>query len=112
MPPHISGHPDTAKKWQSLYLVNRGYERTDITPDEIEVSGIKVNVYPDGTKVYPFPDGGIDPYEFPRFNKVIVRVCKVIVTVLVLFADYTEDTEDAEGCFGNFEVFSQSSGAL
>lgn len=66
---HISGHPDTAKKWQSLYLVNRSYERTDITPDKIEVSGIKVNVYPDGTKVYPFPDGGIDPYEFLGLTK-------------------------------------------
>ncbi len=66
---HISGHPDTAKKWQSLYLVNRMYERTGVTPDEIEVTGIKVNVYPDGTKVYPFPAGGIDPYEFLGLTK-------------------------------------------
>ncbi len=66
---HISGHPETAKKWQSLYLVNRSYERTGVTPNEIEESGIKVHVYPDGTKVYPFPDAGIDPYEFLGLTK-------------------------------------------
>ncbi len=67
----IMGAPGTGKKWDSLYLIHHMFERTDIIPDEIEVSGVKVYVYPDGIKVYEYPDGGIDPYKFlgfPRFD--------------------------------------------
>ena len=57
----VMGDGDTAKKWQSLYLTDRMFERTDVTHDT-EVSGIKI---------YEYPDGGIDPYKFldlPRFD--------------------------------------------
>lgn len=60
----IMGDGDTAKKWQSRYLINYMFERNGVRPDEIEELSIKVYVYPDGTKVYEYPDGGIDPYEF------------------------------------------------
>ena len=50
----VSGDGDTAKKWQSLYLTDRMFERTDVTHDT-EASGIKI---------YEYPDGGIDPYKF------------------------------------------------
>ena len=68
-PSQIMGDPDTSKKWESLYLIDRMLERTDITPDEIDESGTKVYVYPNGTKVYEYPDGGIDPYEFLGLTK-------------------------------------------
>ncbi len=60
----IFGNGETAKEWKSSYLTDRRFVRTDITPEEIDVSGTKVYVYPNGTKVYEYPDGGIDPYEF------------------------------------------------
>jgi TolA-binding protein len=66
----VMGDGETAKKWKSLYLAEHMFERTEITPDEIEVSGMKVYEYPNGTKVYEYPDGGIDPYKFlglPRY---------------------------------------------
>lgn len=65
----LFGHGETAEKWKSLYFTDRMYERTDITPDEIDESGTKVYVYPNGTKVYEYPDGGIDPYEFLGLTK-------------------------------------------
>ena len=50
----IMGDGETAEKWQSLYLTDRMFERTDVKNDP-EVSGIKI---------YEYPDGGIDPYQF------------------------------------------------
>ncbi len=50
----VMGDGETAKKWQSLYLTERMFERTDIKNDP-EVSGIRI---------YEYPDGGIDPYQF------------------------------------------------
>ena len=37
----VMGDGDTAKKWRSLYLTDRMFERTDVTHDT-EVSGIKI----------------------------------------------------------------------
>ena len=65
----VMGDGNTAKKWQSLYFTDLMFERTDVKPDEIEVSGIKVYKYPDGTKVYEYPDGGIDPYKFLNLSR-------------------------------------------
>lgn len=46
----------------------------------------------------------------------LIWVCKVLGTISVRISDDTENTPvtqmSAEGCFGNFKVFSQSSGAL
>lgn len=50
----VMGDGETAEKWQSLYLTERMFERTDVKNDP-EVSGIKI---------YEYPDGGIDPYQF------------------------------------------------
>ncbi len=66
----LKGDPETVEKWKSLYIIDSWYEvdrmleRLDVTPDEVEESGVTVYVYPNGTKVYELPDGGIDPYEF------------------------------------------------
>ena len=46
------------------HLTKEGFERLDVTPDEVKESGITVYLYPNGTKVYEYPDGGIDPYKF------------------------------------------------
>ncbi len=54
----------------------------------------------------------IELYHKGCLKSILIRVCKVIVTVLVRIAEGTEDTEDAEGRFGNFKVFSQLSGVL
>lgn len=48
----VMGAPNTAEKWKSSYLTEFSFERTD---KNIETSGIKV---------YEYPDGGIDPYNF------------------------------------------------
>ena len=53
-PSKVTGDPNTAIKWESLYLTEDGYERTDVNNDS-EASGIKV---------YEYPDAGIDPYKF------------------------------------------------
>ena len=50
----VMGDGNTAKKWQSLYLIDGGFEPTDVNKN-IDTSGIKV---------YEYPDGGIDPYKF------------------------------------------------
>ena len=50
----IMGDENTAETWQSSYLTEGGYEPIDVNND-IETSGIKV---------YEYPDGGIDPYNF------------------------------------------------
>ena len=50
----VMGDGETAEKWQSLYLTERMFERTDVKNDP-EVSGIRI---------YEYPDGGIDPYQF------------------------------------------------
>ena len=66
----LKGDPETVEKWKSLYIIDSWYEvdrmleGLDVTPDEVEESGVTVYVYPNGTKVYEYPDGGIDPYEF------------------------------------------------
>lgn len=50
----LFGNTEAMEKWESLYLTERGYERTDIdyTPEAF------------GIKVYEYPDGGIAPYNF------------------------------------------------
>ena len=69
-PNRLTGEPKTAEEWRSLYLTDDWYgvdeflERIDVTPDEVDESGIKVYIYPNSTKVYEYPDGGIDPYDF------------------------------------------------
>ena len=50
----IMGDPNTCKKWESSYLIDRMFEPTDANND-IEALGIKV---------YEYPDGGIDPYKY------------------------------------------------
>ncbi len=50
----IMGDENTAEKWQSSYLIEGRYEPIDVNND-IEASGIKV---------YEYPNGGVDPYNF------------------------------------------------
>ena len=50
----VTGDRNTGEMWQSLYLTDRMFERTDVFQDTT-TSGIKV---------YEYPDGGIDPYKF------------------------------------------------
>ena len=62
-PSQVRGDPNTAVKWESLYLTKDGYERTDVKNDS-EASGIKV---------YEYPDGGIDPYKFLDLPKSLIQ---------------------------------------
>ncbi len=50
----VLGNGATAKKWKSSYLIDGMFEPTDVKVDT-ETSGIKV---------YEFPNGGINPYQF------------------------------------------------
>ncbi len=50
----VMGDGDTAEKWESSFLIDGWYEPIDVNSD-IAASGIKV---------YEYPDGGINPYNF------------------------------------------------
>ncbi len=50
----IMGDPDTGKKWESSYLIDKMFEPIDGKSD----------IEPLGIKVYEYPDGGIDAYQF------------------------------------------------